>query len=46
MSTPKLGQLVTIRGVACRIIAIEGYGTIVVEATDGTRWFRVSGLSY
>jgi hypothetical protein len=43
---PQLGNLVTIRGVACRIIAIRPFGTIDVEALDGSgRAWRVSGLA-
>jgi hypothetical protein len=43
---PAIGQLCTIRGLQCRIIAIENFGTIVVESLDGLYYFRVSGLSY
>ena len=46
-TTPKLGQLVTVRGIECRVIAIRPAGTIDVEATDGSgRCFRVSGLPF
>ncbi len=41
---PQIGQLCTIRGMRCRIIAIHDMGTIDVETLDGKRWFRVSGL--
>lgn len=42
---PQIGQLVTVRGVACRITAILPAGTVEVEAVDGSgRCWRVSGL--
>ena len=44
---PTLGQLVTVRGIECRIIAIRPFGTIDVQPTDGSeRCWRVSGLSF
>lgn len=44
---PVIGQLVTVRGIECRIIAIRPMGTVDVEATDGTgRCWRVSGLPF
>lgn len=43
---PQLGQLVTIRGIQCRIIAIHAAGTIDVEALDGSRCYRISGLQF
>ena len=44
---PKLGQLVTVRGIECRIIGIHAAGTIDVEATDGSeRCWRVTGLGF
>lgn len=46
-TTPKLGELVTVRGIECRIIGIHPAGTIDVEATDGSgRCWRVSGLPF
>lgn len=46
-STPTVGQLVTVRGVLCEIIAVHPLGTIDVQALDGTdRCWRVSGLAY
>lgn len=44
---PRIGQLVRVRGVMCRIIAVHVFGTIDVEAMDDSgRCWRVSGLSY
>lgn len=40
----RLGELVTVRGIECRVYAILPMGTVEVIATDGTqRCFRVSG---
>lgn len=43
---PEIGQLVTVRGVRCRITAVLPLGTIEVEALDGSKAFRLSGLSF
>lgn len=43
---PRIGQICIVRGLKCRVIAIEPAGTIVVESIDGKRWYRVSGLAF
>lgn len=43
---PIIGQLVTVRGIECRIIAIHHAGTIDVESLCGQFYFRVSGLGF
>jgi hypothetical protein len=44
---PEIGQLITVRGLQCRITRIHPLGTLDVEATDGSgRCFRLSGLSF
>lgn len=45
-TAPKIGQLVTVRGIACRITVIRPMGTIDVESLCGKYAFRVSGLSF
>jgi hypothetical protein len=47
MPQPTIGQHCKIYGVWCQIIAIHPFGTIDVEAIDGSgRWWRVSGLAF
>ena len=48
IKTPRLGMIVDVRGVICRIAAIRPAGTIdVIEAVDGSnRAWRISGLSF
>lgn len=41
---PAIGDLVTVRGILCRIFAIHPLGTIDVEAVDGPQAYRVSGI--
>jgi hypothetical protein len=41
---PRVGDRCWVRGVACRIVAIRPAGTIDVEALDGSRAWRLSGL--
>jgi hypothetical protein len=43
---PKIGQLVTVRGVKCRIFKIREFGTIDVESICGNYAFRLSGLNF
>lgn len=45
-SEPTIGQLVTVRGVQCRIVKVRPMGTIDVVALDGSRAWRVSGLAF
>ena len=45
-SKPQIGQLVTVYGQQCRIIAIHDFGTIDVETLDGSRCYRLSGLAF
>lgn len=45
MMKPKVGDLIVIRGIKCRIFKVRAAGTVDAEATDGSgRCFRVSGL--
>lgn len=47
MRKPKIGQLVTVYGIRCRIYAIYAAGTIDVEACDGSeRCWRLTGLAF
>lgn len=47
MNSPHIGQTCQVYGVWCTIIAIHPFGTIDVEAMDGSgRYWRVSGLSF
>lgn len=41
----KIGQIITVRGIECRVIISEGAGTYVVESLDGRYYFRVSGYA-
>lgn len=44
---PKPGNLVTVHGIACRIIAIHPMGTIDCQEIGGTgRCWRISGLGF
>lgn len=41
----EVGQLVQVYGVWCRVETVRPFGTVDVEAVDGSgRWWRVSGL--
>lgn len=44
---PKVGDRIVVRGVECRVYRILPFGTMDVEAMDGSgrRW-RVSGLAF
>jgi hypothetical protein len=43
---PAIGDRVSVRGCACRIIAVRVFGTIDVETiAEPRRYFRVSGLA-
>jgi len=44
--TPRIGQLVTMNGKDYRIIAVYPAGTMDVETLDGSRCYRVTGLSF
>lgn len=45
MRAPKIGDLIDVRGIRCRIYALLPLGTIEAEAIDGSgRCYRVSGL--
>lgn len=41
---PKVGQLVTVRGVVCRIVKVRELGTIDVVSLDGSKAWRLTGL--
>lgn len=43
---PKIGQIVTVYGHACRVFKIHAAGTIDVVRVDGSRAYRLSGLSF
>lgn len=46
MKKPKVGQLVTVRGVECRIVRVRAAGTLDVVSLDGSRAWRLSGLRF
>ncbi len=46
---PKIGDLCTVRNLACKIVAVRDFGTIDVESIDGRNLnaaFRVTGLAF
>jgi hypothetical protein len=43
---PKIGQLITVRGISCRIVKIHPFGTLDAVEVNGSRSFRVTGLSF
>ena len=43
---PKVGDLCTIRGLACKITKVLPFGTIEVEAIEQDKAYRVSGLAF
>jgi len=43
---PKIGQLITVRGIVCRIAKIHPLGTLDVLEINGPRAFRLTGLSF
>lgn len=43
---PVIGQLITVRGIACRIIKIRPFGTLDVVSLCGNHAWRVSGLVF
>jgi hypothetical protein len=45
-NTPKIGMLVTVRGVQCRIVKVLPMGTIDVVSLDGDHAWRVTGLPF
>jgi len=45
-ATPRLGMIVKVYGYDCRIIKIYSFGTIDVVRVDGSRAYRLSGLSF
>lgn len=46
MNAPRIGQIVVVRGVTCRIVRILPLGTIDVESTCGQYAWRLSGLAF
>ncbi len=46
MNKPAIGQIITVRGVTCRIVKILAFGTIDVVSLDGSRAFRMTGLNF
>jgi hypothetical protein len=44
---PEVGDIVTVRGIACEVVKVRPFGTVDVRALDGSgRSFRVSGLRF
>lgn len=43
---PQIGMIVTVYGVKCEIFKIHPHGTIDVVALDGSRAWRLTGLSF
>jgi hypothetical protein len=46
---PKIGDLCTVRNLACKIVAVRDFGTIDVESIDERNLnaaFRVTGLAF
>lgn len=43
---PKIGQLVTVYGLRCQIVAVHPFGTIDVVSLDGKYAYRFSGLAF
>ena len=43
---PRVGQLVEVRGVKCRIFRVYPYGTIDCQEINGPRTYRLSGLGF
>jgi len=41
----KINQIITVRGIKCRIVIIRPIGTIDVSSLCGKYHFRVSGLT-
>lgn len=44
--TPKIGMIVKVRGMDCKIFKIHPLGTIDVVSLDGEKAFRLSGLPF
>lgn len=45
-NTPKIGMIMTVRGIKCRIFAIHAMGTLDVVSLCGNYAFRVTGLLF
>lgn len=43
---PKVGMLISVRGVDCRIVHIHSAGTLDVTSLDGSKSFRLTGLMF
>lgn len=46
MTKPQIGQIVKVYGFDCRIFKIHSFGTIDVVRVDGSRAYRLSGLTF
>lgn len=44
--TPKVGMLMTVHNITCRIIAVLPMGTVDVVSLDGSKHYRVTGLGF
>jgi hypothetical protein len=43
---PNVGDLCTVRGLACKIVKVHPFGTIDVHAIEQNKAFRVTGLAF
>jgi hypothetical protein len=43
---PTVGQIVTVRGISCRIVRVHSAGTVDVLSLDGRFAWRISGLGF
>ena len=41
---PQIGDILTVRGLLCRVYKVWPFGTVDVLTLDGNKAFRVSGL--
>lgn len=43
---PKIGQIMVVYGLKCRIFKIHPFGTVDVEEINGPHVYRITGLSF
>lgn len=43
---PKIGQIVIVRGIRCRVFKVHPMATMDVEEIDGPRAFRLTGYAF
>lgn len=46
MQKPQVGQVIQVYGQPCRIFKVHPLGTVDVVTLDGSRAYRVTGLSF